>query len=282
MNKRLLSIIIAAVMALLAVIMVNAYLNREKEKYRIEHQMVYVVVAKQRIPSGMPITISLLEKKSWPQKWIQPGALQNPQAAVGKKANGEILQGEQITKSKLTTVRRVHDSLDVRLPQGKRGYSIKFDNAIETAVANQIKVGNHVDIIGVFPMPQMVNGKMVTVDASVTLFQNILVMGKLAGSPAGATVFTFALTPEEAAILTYAKRQGSLRLILRHPLDGSIERIPMVETNVLWQYILSNLGQQLTQRQPKPPAMPEETLAPAPSPTLEVYRGAKRDRINLD
>lgn len=279
MNKRLLSIIIAAVMALLAVVMINVYLNREKEKYKIEHQMVPIVVAKQNIAAGDTIQSSWLEVRSWPSKYLQPKVLQNPQAAVGKIALGEILAGEQILDTKLTMVRRTQDSLDVRLPQGKRAYSIKFDNAIETAVANQIKVGNRVDIIGVFPMPQIIDGKMATVDASITLFQNILVMGTQPAAEQGATIFTFALTPEEAAILTYARRQGNLRLVLRHPLDTSVERIPMVETNVLWQYILSNLGQQLTQEKQKPQEKPPE---PEPSPTMEIYRGTKRERIELN
>ena len=238
MNKRLLSIIIVAVMALLAVVMINVYLNREKEKYKVEHQMVPVIVAKQPIPAGTVIQSNMLESSQWPQKWLQPRVVQDPLAAVGKKALGDIDQGELILSSKLTLPQQVQHSLDVRLPQGKRAYAIKFDNAVETAVANQIRVGNHVDVVAVIPY-QLEN-------VSVTLFQNILVMGTQP-TDQGATIFTFVLTPEEVVILTYAKQQANLRLALRHPLDASIERIPMVEANVLWQYIVSNLGQQLMQ-----------------------------------
>lgn len=278
------SIIIAAVMALLAVVMVNAYLNREKEKYRVEHQMVYVVVATQDIPKGTTIEPPMVATQTWPQRYLQPKALENPQAAVGKIALGDIMKGEQILATKLTIVREVQDSLAVRLPQGKRAYSMKFENPMETTVAQQVKVGDYVDIIGVFPYQNIINGQTTREDISVTLFQKILVMG-IQGVSDG-IVFTFALTPEETAILTYAKRQGSLRLVLRHPLDAAIEKIPVVEANVLWNYILRMVGQQLVQKQEETQERTEESPAPqpqpAPPPTLEIYRGTKREEVRLN
>lgn len=283
MNKRLLSIIFAAVIAMIAVIMIYAYLNREKQKYLIENQETYVVVATQNIPAGETIQPKMVTTKPWAVKYMQPRVLQNPQAAVGKIAKFEIYESELITESRLTVRREVQDSLAVRLPQGKRAYTMKFDNAVESAVANQVKVGDYVDIIGVFPFAQQTpQGQVVKQDISVTLFQKILVMGM---QPGESTVFTFALTPEESAILNYARRTGSLRLILRHPLDTNIEKVPMVEENVLWQYILRMMGQQLVQQQQQD-KQPEQVDSSAksyePSPTLEIYRGSKREEVPLN
>lgn len=279
MNKRLLSIIIAAVMALLAVVMINAYLNREKQKYRIEHQETYVVVAGQDIPKGETIHPNMLSTIQYPQKYLQPRAIQNPNAAVGKIALGDIVKGEQVLETKLTIPRQVQDSLSVRLPKGKRAYTLRFDDFQVTAVGGQIRPGDYVDLIGIFPFTQQIDGKDVTQNVSVTLFQNILVLGAV-GEGGGNFIFTFALTPEEAAILTYAKTRGSLRMVLRHPLDTEIKRVPYVEDTVLWQYIISTLGQQLVQPQ-KEQSKQAEKPPPAPA-KLEIYKGTKKEEMKIN
>lgn len=280
MNKRLISIIIAVVMALLAVVMINTYLTREKQKYQIEHEETYVVVANQDIPKGATITPSMLAAVKFPVKYLQPKAIQNPNAAVGKTAVADIVKGEQVLDTKLTVVRRVDDSLAVRLPKGKRAFNIRFEDYQVTTVGDQVKVGDYVDIIGIFPYANVVEGKTVTENVSVTLFQNILVMG-IINEGGGRVVFTFALTPEESAILTYARTQGTLRLVLRHPLDTTIEPVPPVEANVLWQYILNTLGQPLMQPQ-KQEQQPQQQSLPEAPPTLEIYKGTQREEMKIN
>ncbi|MFC1646404.1 Flp pilus assembly protein CpaB [Candidatus Omnitrophota bacterium] len=276
MNKRLLSIIIAAVMALLAVVMVNAYLNREKQKYQLQLQQTQVVVATKHIPKGTTILPQMIKPIGFPVKYMQPGVLNNPNIAVGKIAAVDILQNEQVLQTKLTTVRKVQDSLAVRLPQGKRAFTIDITPLM--AVGGDIKAGDYIDIIGSFPYTQNIDGKPVTENVSVTLFQKITVMGKK--TVGDKSRFTLALTPQESAILSYAINQGALRFILRQPLDTAIESVPPIEANALWQYILSTLGQHLLQTQKKqelaPTSQPEER-----PPTLEIYRGTKKEEIKL-
>lgn len=273
-------------MALLAVVMVNAYLNREKQRYQIELQETYVVIATQDIPKGATILPKMVKPTSFPVKYIQPTALQNPNAAVGKIAVTDIVKNEQILSTKLTTIRKVRDSLAIRLPQGKRAFTIAI--APLMAVGGDIKTGDYIDIIGSFPYTQNIDGKAVTENVSVTLFQKIIVMG-IKGGGDNKLIFTLALTPQESAILSYAMGQGALRFVLRQPLDTAIESVPPIEANALWQYILSTLGQQLVQQsqqqqqqekiqrveQSLPPPQPE------PTPTLEIYRGTKREELEL-
>ncbi|MFH1622290.1 MAG: Flp pilus assembly protein CpaB [Candidatus Omnitrophota bacterium] len=279
MNKRLLSIIIAVVMALLAVVMVNAYLNREKQKYQIQLQEAYVVVATEDIPKGATILPRMVKPVQFPVKYMQPTAAQNPNAVVGKIAVTDIVKDEQILATKLTTVRRVEDSLAVRLPQGKRAFTIDIPSLM--AVAGDIKSGDYIDVIGSFPYTQNIDGKAVTEKVSVTLFQKILVM-EIKRSEDSKLIFTLALTPQEAAILSYATGQGSLRFILRQPLDTTIESVPPIEANALWQYILSTLGQQLVQAQQPDNTKRVEQAQPEAPPTLEIYRGSKRQTMDLD
>lgn len=280
MNKRLLSIIIAAVMALLAVVMVNAYLNREKQKYQLEIKETQVVVATKHVPKGTTILPNMVRPVSFPVKYMQPGVLNNPNIAVGKIAAVDIMANEQILSTKLTTVRKVEDSLAVRLPQGKRAFTIAIQPLM--AVGGEIKTGDYVDIIGSFPYTQNIQGKAVTENVSVTLFQKILIMGIRQGGDK--LVFTLALSPQESAILSYAMNQGALRFVLRQPLDTAIESVPPIEANALWQYILSTLGQKLLQAQKKqegaqPVQQPVQPVERAP--TLEIYKGTRKEEMEL-
>lgn len=279
MNKRLLSIIIAAVMALLAVVMVNAYLTREKQKYQIQFESTYVVIAVLDIPKGATIMPNMIKPIEFPVKYMQPTVLQNPNAAVGKIAVTDIVKGQQILTTLLTTVRKTEDSLAVRLPTGKRAFTI--DILPLYAVGGEIKAGDYIDIIGSFPYTQNVDGKSVTENVSVTLFQKILVMD-LKRDSGGKIIFTLALSPQESAILSYATNQGALRFILRQPLDTTIEAVPPIEANALWQYILSTLGQQLVQpqQQDKPRGIEQSLPSEAPA-TLEIYKGTKREEMQI-
>jgi pilus assembly protein CpaB len=282
MNKRLLSIIIAVVMALLAVIMINTYLTREKQKYKIQLEETTVIVASQNIPKGATILPGMLKQVNFPVQYIQPGVVQNPNAAIGKIAVTDIVKDEQILPSKLTTVRKVEDSLAVRLPTGKRAFTIDIEPL--KAAGGEIKPGDYIDIIGNFPYTQNIEGKAVTEKVSVTLFQKVLVMG--IASSGGKLIFTLALSPQESSMLSYAMGQGELRFLLRQPLDTSVESVPPIESNALWQYILSTLGQQMMTQQPKQeeskePVVVEAPPPPAPEPKLEIYKGTKKEEVGL-
>jgi len=277
MNKRLLSIIIAVVMAMLAVVMINTYLSREKAKYQVNVEQTTIVVATQDIPKGATILPNMLTTTSFPVQYIQPGVLQNPNAAFGKIALGDILKNEQILGTKLTTIKNVEDSLAVRLPKGKRAftYPIKSINA----VGGQIKVNDYIDIIGTFPYTQNIGGKAVTEMVNVTLFQNILVMD--IKSSGDGQIFTLALDPKEASILSYAMTQASdLKFILRQPLDSEVKPVAPVASDALWQYVLSNLGQQV--EQPQQQAQPEQQPVKSAPSTLKIYKGTSRSDMEIN
>lgn len=282
MNKRLLSIIIAVVMALLSVVMINTYLTREKQKYKVQIEETTVVIASQNIPKGATILPTMLKQTSFPLKYIQPGVIQNPNAAIGKIAVTDIVRDEQILPTKLTTIRRVDDSLAVRLPTGKRAFTIKIESLM--AVGGEIKAGDYIDIIGNFPYTQSLDGKAVTENVSVTLFQKILVMG-ISRDSDGKLIFILALSPQESSILSYAMTQGALRFILRQPLDTAVESVPPIEANALWQYILSTLGQQLVtpaqpQKETQEPTF-TEPVEPEKATTLEIYKGSKKEEVGI-
>lgn len=288
MDKRKLSIILAVVLALMGTVMVRNYIAQTERKFVKEEKKAYVLVAKTSIPAGTTIDETMFQFEAVPEKYVQPKAINSQSLVVGKRAIADILPGEQIMSTKLTIA--VKDtSLAMRTPQGKRAMTLTIP--ILSAVGGKVRPGDYVDVVGTFPYNAQVDGKTVTELVSVTLFQNVLVLGIEGNAPAergkpapAATdlVVTLALSPREISLLTYAMDQGRLKLVLRPPLETAIEPVAPVEVNALWQYVFSNIGQEfVSPKDEKPPILKQEKKQeePLPPPTLEVYRGTEKSSM---
>lgn len=292
MDKKKLSIILAVVLALMAVVMVRNYIAQTEKKFVKEEKKAYVLVATVNIPAGTTIDETMVKFEAVPEKYVQPKAISSQSLVVGKRAVVDILSGEQIMATKLTiTVKDT--SLAMRTPQGKRAMTLVIP--FLSAVGGKVRPGDYVDVVGTFPYNAQVDGKAVTELVSVTLFQNILILGIEGGAPPerGKTasaptdlMITLALSPKEIALLTYAIDQGKLRLVLRPPLETSVEPVPPVEVNTLWQYVFSNLGQEfLSPKEDKSLIIKQQQdkkqEAPPPAPTMEIYRGTEKSSMIL-
>lgn len=291
MDKKKLSIIIALVLALTGVFMLRNYIGQQERRFIKEEKKAYVLVATTNINAGMTIDETMVKFDAIPEQYVQPKAISSQSLVIGKRATADIFPGEQIMSTKLTLA--VKDtSLAMRTPQGKRAITLTIP--ILSAVGGKIRPGDYVDVIGLFPYNAQVDGKMMTELVSVTLFQNVLILGiegnapPERGKPAPAPtdlVVTFALTPREIALLSYAQDQGKLRLVLRPPLETAVEPVPPVEVNTMWQYVFSNLGQEfLANRDEKVPVVGQQEKKPEPPPpppTVEVYRGSEKSNMAI-
>lgn len=291
MDKKKLSIILALVLALTAVALLRNYITQTEKKFIKQEKKSYVAVATTNIPAGTMIDNSMIQFVAIPDAYVQPKAVFSESLAVGKRATVDIMQGEQIMSTKLTLVVK-NTSLAMRTPQGKRAIALTIP--FLSAVGGKVKQGDYVDVIGTFPYNAQVDGKTVTELVSVTLFQNVLVLGVEGGAglpaergkPAPAAtdlVITLALSPREIALLSYALDQGRLRLVLRPPLETAIEPVAPVEVNALWQYVFSNLGQDFIPNREEPAVgKPQEKKAEPPPPSLEIYRGTEKSNLLLN
>lgn len=291
MDKRKISIILAAVLALIAVVMVRNYISQTEKKYIKEEKKAYVVLATQPIALGSVIDESMLRIEAVPEKYVQPNAISSPSLAAGKRALAPIATDEQIMTTKLTLAASKDMSLAMSTPPGKRAITITIPPL--AAVAGKIRPRDYVDVIGTFPYNAQVDGRTVTEMVSVTLFQNVLVLsveggagmaerGKPAPAPSD-LVIMLALSPREAALLSFALEQkASLRLVLRPTLETAVEPVPPVEVNALWQYVFSNLGQEFI-KDNEPAVKPQDKKQEPPAPpTLEVYRGTERSNMPIN
>ncbi len=291
MDKKKLSVILAVVLALMGVVMMRNYISQTEKKFIKEEKKAYVLVATTNIPAGSTLDQTMMKFEAIPEKYVQPKALSSAEYASGKRAIADIFPGEQILSTKLTI--QVKDtSLAMRTPQGKR--AMTFTIPYLSAVGGKVRPGDYVDVVGTFPYNAQVDGKTITEMVSVTLFQNILVLGIEGGAPPERgkpapaptdLVVTLALTPREVALLTYAMDQGRLKLVLRPPLETAVEPVPPVEVNTMWQYVFSNLGQEFLNPQEEkgpPPIIKQQEKKqepPALPPTLEVYRGTEKSSM---
>ncbi len=291
-------LIISGVMGLLAAILFYAFMQQERAKVAASVPVqpavedAYVLQATRDISRGKTIEKSEVALKKIPVNFIQPGALTSIESTVGKMVLVEILNGEQITSSKLANPKTLEGSaggsLSMVTPPGKRAITIPMDPLM--AVGGMVRPGDYVDILANFPIPQEVDGKQMVQLATVTLFQNVLILAvgnqlKDVSQPSGrgargdasvqvqpAQTITFALAPQEAALISFAQEQGKLKLILRPPLDTQTQPLPVATGEALWQYILSTQGVNLA-----PVDQSKSQGASQKSPSeVEVYRGGKK------
>lgn len=303
MPKRL-SLIIGAVLAVLAVVMVKVYMDQQRaavikqaqlEIEKSRKNQTTVLVAKKNIPKGTMIEEAMLGQKIMPIEFAQPGALTSADSIVGKAAVIDIAVDEQITKNKVLPMRDVKvggtAGLPQQIPPGKRAVTVPVD--VLTSVGGMIKPYDYVDVIATLRIPvQTPDGKQSSQLTTVPIFQNVLVLavGQDIGSPAQekgkggryyekeetkkelAATITLALTPHEANLISFVLEQkATLRMVLRSPIDPQVQEVTLSG----WESLISYIPQP-----PRPDQGPGK-VEPPPRRKVEVWRGTTLEDVYL-
>jgi pilus assembly protein CpaB len=302
-NQRKIFIVAGIALSLIAVFMVKVYVDKEKRSYmeqlkgefaKLKGENTRVVVAKKDIPEGAAISSSFVKLSVVPRNYLQPYAVTSLDRLKGMVATAKIYKGEQLTLSKIAFSRVAQSrSLSTNIPVGKRAITIEVDNI--SSLLGMLKPQDYVDVIGIIPMPfTNEEGKQVTQEALIPLFQNVLVLavGKNIGvtkkeSKKGFTIFeekekkkkknnyesliTLALSPREANILAFVAEQGRVRLTLRSRIDSQVEELPPMNWQTFFQFLMERGI--IT----PPPAKVEEKKGP----TIEIYKGSRREEIPI-
>lgn len=171
-------IIVSVVLAIVAVLMVNAYISsRESELLQLS-EMKDVLVANRDIPANLVIDEQIIERIQVPSKYVQPKAISDVKEVVGRVAAVPIAQGTQIVGPQLEDAGRT--ALAYEVPRGRRAVTLAISDV--TGVGGLIRPGNFVDIIGTFNFgrPTSVQGgAMQYADERTetrTLMQNVFVV----------------------------------------------------------------------------------------------------------
>ncbi len=128
-------------------------------------------------------------------------------------------------------------------------------------------------------MPPMPNGRSADL-VTMTLFQNIGVLAvgsEMVGRPSAKAqettrdyTVTLALTPQQTAVVLYAREQGRVQLSLRSKSEKVDEvKMPPADLNTVMEAVLG------------PGAIPPAPQA-RPQRTVEVIRGLDHSRVDID
>lgn len=191
---------------------------------------------------------------------------------VTQQAGGKPGEAPAIPKS----------SLALRTPAGKRAYTVRIDSL--SAVGGLINPGDFVDVIAHLEMPDP--GKTSRTKISTMVFQNvqILAVGTNLQAPGGyeqqqntrSLNVTFALSPEEASLMSFIEINGKMQLVLRAPAETETELMQVANWSSLADYIFEKQGTELAVPRSRSPLEPLSTdKKDEVQPFIEIFKGGK-------
>jgi Flp pilus assembly protein CpaB len=215
------SLVVGAAAAVLAGIVLLAYLHSYRNSVSSSGAPASVLVAKNLIPKGTPGNIigstDQFQVASVPKGQLQTGALTDPAALSGRVAVTDIYPGQQLTAGYFAYA--APGTLQTQIAGVDRAISLSIDSA--HGMVGQIAAGDHIDIyVGlnrVGPNGSQAIIKLLMADITV-------LRAPLAG---GSGIYTMRATTRQVAALAYAADNGRLWFVLRPP-SGAKTVIPSV------------------------------------------------------
>jgi pilus assembly protein CpaB len=277
-NKKQLLIIVGAVAAgIVAVVLTSNYVKNAiqaqtaalSEQYDAR-QKDMIAQIQQRNDQQMVALAQELERV----KADQAAAMQKQMAAfqAAQQQEARVQQQRQATPLK-AVVRK--PSLALKTPVGKRAVTVKIDSL--AAVGGLLNAGDFVDVIAQLNVPAQDSDKK-TVTAMIFQGLQVLAVNTNEDDPgayddqqaAASLKITFAVDPQEAGLLAFADKNGTLELALRSPDDSDHQKVKAGTWKTLADYVLKNQGLDLDNPDEIPEAKPEEN-----KPGIQIFRGGK-------
>ena len=229
MNRKIV-LLFSAILALLAVVLMNLYQQNLKKELGVAGERVKILAAKEDIPAFSIIERSQLTILEYPKNYLPPRY--TPKSLIddiiGQTSAFNVQKGDPILTTDLAST--MEDAgLSTVITPGMRALALPVDKV--NSFGGLLKPKDHVDILGTFQKPG--EGDVET----VTLLQNVAVLavGGRLGSGSGAQsvggrggqtrvrTVTVLVTPEEAELLVFAQDRGALSLTMRNEEDVNTE-----------------------------------------------------------
>jgi pilus assembly protein CpaB len=261
--RRQTRLLVSLLLGVLAVILMFLYIKGRETSLLQLSAMKDVLVASRSIRPNTIIDESMLISKQVPSAYLQPSALSDARAVVGRVAAVAIPQGAQILQVYLEETGRKALAADV--PRSQRAVTLAVNEV--TGTGGLIRPGNSVDIFGTFqfgrPVSTGAQGQMQYADQRTEtrlLMQNVLVIAVgreqfgerpvprrapaagITEEPAATAEdeqarrdrdvrnVTLIVGPRQAQELILAQDIGTLTLTLRSPLDeGTVVDLGMLD-----------------------------------------------------
>ncbi len=270
-KKQVVIILFAAVIGIVAVILMSNYVKSSiegqtsalAEQYNAKQKEI-VSQIQQRSDQQMAALAQELERV----KSEQATAMQKQMEALQAAQKAQAQQTVQVKK-----VRK--PSLALKTPVGKRAVTVMIDSL--AAVGGLLNAGDFVDVIAQLNVPSQDPDKK-TVTAMI--FQGLQVLaintneddpGAYDDQQASASLkITVAVDPQEAGLLAFANKNGSLELALRSPDDSDHQMVKADTWKTLADYVLKNQGLDIQNPDGESAGKPMEN-----KPSIQIFRGGK-------
>lgn len=182
-----------------------------------------LVITKSSIPARSIITAEQLVTKDIPSQAYPVGGASSIESVVGSVALVNLTAGDSIVNSVIqhptSNDTNYSGSSTLTVPDGKRAVAIPI--GLVSGVGFMVKPGDHVDILVTMDIKEPPgNGQTYT----SLVAQDVLVLSNGESSSSDKTKveaksFTLALTVAQAMAVTLGSEKGSIRLLLRNPVN---------------------------------------------------------------
>jgi len=223
MNKRTLTLAIAAILALGAGLLAFDYLASVKKGAALTSPLRPVLVANADIPARTKLTPLMVHVVRRPSDSVDPNAMTSLSSVNGQISFVTIPANSTMTSSNVGRPQSL--ALPVRLREGMRAMTIPVD--MVKSVAGLIEAGDYVDVVAVPPRGADAQPKAFTIMRDI----EVLAVGSqlesaaatpppmASGSEGDPRTVTLQVSPRQANLLAMADLNSTLRLALRSPQE---------------------------------------------------------------
>ena len=283
MDKRLLTVVLAAILVALVITAIFYQITVGRRPVRAEADQKALVVAKADLPMGAMITAEDVRLIDYPVNAFPQGGFEAIEDVVDRSVTGQILANEPVISGRVTE-KGAGFGLAPLIKQGYRAIAVAVNQV--SGVSGFILPGSKVDVL---LTANGIGGS--SENLTTTVLENVTVLSTghsqeadANGQPQNVPVVNMLLKPEDARLLTLATQEGRIQLVLRNPKDDEeqlAENRQITSTADLFAGLVSKPAPVVRQRAPRPAPV---AMAPAPPPVFEIemIRGDKRSTETLE
>ncbi|WP_445442969.1 Flp pilus assembly protein CpaB [Clavibacter sp. km1a] len=231
MRLRLISTLIALVLAIAGAVMIAGYVRGADQRAYGEAETVDVLVVTSPIPAGTPIEdlAGSVGVKAVPRSVVADDAVGDLNLFAGRVTGVDLVPGEAVLAARLVDPLSLSAPGTIPAPANMQEFTVSFSP--EQAVGGRIRAG---DTVGIYISPADIDPSERVVPATRHVFHRVLVIG-VQGAPTTATIPEAAAEgtagsaplPESGLLITFAAALPDAERIIhaaqRMPLWLSLE-----------------------------------------------------------
>jgi len=241
-NKRI--ILLTVLLTIITSLVIFFYLENYKKSidYR---EYAQVVIANRTIPNRSKITRDMLEVVTMDKTYVHPNACRDIASVAGTIATTRIAKGDEVLKDYIAGAGDIEKGLAFVVPDNMRAITVPVNEI--SSLNYMVRPGDMVDVIVTISLQEeLPDGKTKSYDQSNYVLQKVFVLATNSnlgydsgfvdqeGGTARNNTVTLAVYPEHALPLALACDYGTIRLLLRSPVD---ERETSVKPSLLEHFI---------------------------------------------